>query len=426
MEYICETMEYKKVINNSMHLFAGKIGTMIVGLVTLMILARVLTTEEMGKYSLFLMVVNFALIIGLNWSDSSVVRHGREEYTKTKKINKSFWARMYLFIPIIILIGILFAIFHKKITEYIGIEPKLIILIIAIFALNGILNFINYLYQSTDKINKSAYVLLSQKAIFLICLGLAILNIFKTDLTIVLILITLSFLMAVILNLFFFNYDKIFPYTFSKDHFKKIWAYSWPQLIGFPGLYLINYIDLFVIKKYMTLHDVGVYSVAYSGFMMMSGFLMIYYTIFFPLVVEYKTKRQNHKIKKYLKNIPLFAGIWAVLVIIGLILSRFIITAIFSTKYSESIPSFNILLIASIFYFAAICLLPIVNAFDLILYSQIFNLIKAAVNIIADFILVPKIGIIGAAYGTMLSYAIGLMLTISLIIIKRKTIFRLK
>jgi Na+-driven multidrug efflux pump len=68
-------------------------------------------------------------------------------------------------------------------------------------------------------------------------------------------------------------------------------------------------------------------------------------------------------------------------------------------------------------------LLPIVNAFDLIIYSQIFNLIKAAVNVIADFILVPKIGIIGAAYGTLISYAVGLILTVILIRMKRKNIF---
>lgn len=392
-----------------------------------MILARMLTTEEMGKYSLFLMIVNLALIIGLNWSDSSIVRHGREEYVKSQKINKSFWARMYLFIPVIILISIILIIFHKQITTYIGIDPKLIMLIIVIFILNGILNFINYMHQSTDKMKQSAYVLLSQKAIFLLSLGLVMLNIFKTNLTIVLILVNTSFLLAVIFNLFFFDFKKIFPYTFDKKYFKKIWQYSWPQLIGFPGLYIINYIDIYVIKRYMTLHDVGVYSMAYNGFTTIAGFLMIVYTIFFPLIVEYKTKKQNHMIKNYIKKIPLYTGLWSVLVIIGLIFSRLIIITIFSTKYIESVPSFNILLIASLFYFISICLLPIVNAFDLILYSQIFNLIKAGVNIAGDFILVPKIGIIGAAYSTMISYAVGLMLTLLLIfVIKKKEIFHIK
>lgn len=413
-------MDYKRIFKDGIHLLAGKIGTAVIGLVLLMILARVLTTEEMGKYSLFLMIVNLALVVGLNWSDSSVVRHGREEHVKSNKINKSFWARMYLFIPIIILISLIFLIFKNKITEYIGINPKFIFLLIFIFILNGLLNFINYIYQSTDQMKKSAYVLLSQKAIFLISLGIIMMTSVSSNLTLVLLLINLSFLLALIINLFFFNYEKIKPYTFDKKYFKKIWNYSWPQLIGFPGLYIVSYIDIFVIKKYMTLHDVGIYSMAYNGFTVITGMLMIYYTIFFPLIVEYKTKKQTQKIKDYIKNIPGHISIWIFLVIIGLFFSEFIITTIFSTKYVESIAPFNALLIASIFYFASISLLPIVNAFDLIIYSQIFNLIKAGVNITADFILVPKLGIIGAAYGTIISYAVGLMLTILLIYIKRQ------
>ena len=416
-------MEYKRIFKDGIHLFAGKLGTVIVSFINMMILARILTTEEMGKYSLFLMVVNLALIVGLNWSDASVVRHGREEYVNSKKINQSFWARMYLFIPIIMLISIILLIFHKQITDYIGVELKLIFVIIIMFILNGLLNFINYIHQSTDRMKKSAYVFLSQKVIYLACLGLIFLNIFKANLTLVLILINVSFLLSIILNLFFFDFDKIFPYKFDKVYFKKIWSYSWPQLLGFPGLYIISYIDLYVIKKYMTLHDVGVYGMAYSGFTNATMFIMLITTVFLPLIVEYRTKKRYDMISKYVKKVPIFTVGWLALVIIGVLVSPYVIPLMFSTKYIESVPAFQILLLASIFYFVSICLLPIVNAFDLIVYSQIFNLIKSGVNIAMDFILVPKIGIIGAAYGTLITYFVGMSLSITLLTIKKKKIF---
>ena len=416
-------MEYKRVFKDGIHLLAGKVGTVIISLVDIMLLARILTTEQMGKYSLFLMIVNLALVVGLNWSDSSIVRHGREEYIINKKINQSFWARIYLFVPVLILFTALFIIFSKKITSYIGIDSKLIYLVILMFVLNGVLNFINYIYQSTDRMKKSAYVLLSQKVLYLICLATVLLGAFKANLTIILIMVNVSFLLAVLLNIITFDFDKIRPYTFNKEYFKKIWAYSWPQLIGFPGLYVINYIDIFVIKKYLTLQDVGIYNIAYSGFMNVTMLLMIFYTVFMPLIVEYRTQKKHHMIKDYVRRMPLFLMIWTVMVFIGLFLSKYIIPLMFSAKYAGSVPSFNILLIATIFYFASIYLLPLVNAFDFILYSQIFNLIKAGVNIVADFILVPKIGIIGAAYGTMMSYAVGLILTVLLLVVKKKLIF---
>jgi len=410
------------MFKDGIHLFSGQVGTVIVSIASLMILSRILTTEQMGKYSLFLMIVNLALIVGLNWSDSSVVRHGREEYVNTKKINQSFWARMYLFVPVIIVFVLLFALFNKQITAYIGISSNLIILLVVLFVLNGLLNFITYIYQSTDRMKKSAYVLLLQKIFYLACLALLFLNIFKTSLTLVFILINISFLLAVIINLITFDFSKIRPYTFNKEYFKKIWAYSWPQFIGFPGIYIINYVDLFVIKKYMTLSDVGVYNIAYSAFLNVAAFTMIIYVVTMPLIVEYRTKKKFGMIKKHIQKTPLAIFLWAVLAIIGLFISKYIIPLIFSSKYTGSVPSFNILLIASIFYFGAIYLLPIVNAFDLILYSQIFNLIRAGVNIAGDFLLVPKIGIIGAAYATLASYFVGLTLTIMLLVYKKKLI----
>lgn len=418
-------MEYKRILKDGIHLFAGKLGTVAISIIDLMLLARILTTEQMGKYSLFLMIVNLALIIGLNWSDASVVRHGREEYVKSRKINRSFWARMYIFIPVIVLFTVIFVIFSNQIASYIGIDPHLIVLLIIMFILNGLMNFITSVYQSINRMKKSAYVPFLQKLFYLFCLALVALNIFKANLTIILIFINLSFLLSIIFNIVGFNFQKISPYHFSKAYFKKIWNYSWPQLIGFPGLYIVNYIDLFVIKKYLALSDVGVYSMAYNGFTNICAFVMIIYTVFMPLIVEYRAKKRFNMIKNYTKKIPIFAGIWIVLVLIGVLMADYIIPLIFSAKYTASIPSFKILLVASIFYFVSICLLPLINAFDLILFSQVFNLIKALVNIAGDFILVPKMGIVGAAYSTAASFLIGMLLSITLIRLKRKLIFGL-
>jgi O-antigen/teichoic acid export membrane protein len=171
------------------------------------------------------------------------------------------------------------------------------------------------------------------------------------------------------------------------------------------------------------MQDVGTYNVAYSAFMNISMFLLLVHTVFLPLIVEYRTKKKIHLIKGFAKKIPLFVAGWTILVLFGLMLSNYLIPLIFSSKYSGSIPSFNVLLIASVFYFVAICVLPLINAFDLVIYAQIFNLIKAAVNISLDFLFVPKMGIIGAAYATMASYFVGMILSIAIVMIKKKKIF---
>ena len=416
-------MDYKRIARDGTSLLFGKIGTIVLSLATLMILTRTLTTEDMGKYSIFLMIVNIAVLLGLNWSDSSIVRHGREELVSHKKINQSFWARMYLFTPILIFFVLVFSIFKKKLTEYMGIETNLMFLVIGVFVLTGILNLIEYIYQSVDQVKKSSFVLFYQRLFYVLALLLLFFKIMPATMANILILINISFVLAIILNLTFFDFRLILPYHLNIQYVKRIWSFSWPQFIGFFGLYAINYVDIYVIKKYMTLADVGTYSIAYNGFTMLSGILLLQYRLFFPLMVEYRTQRKFHLIRKYLQKMTSFLVLWVIIVLVGFFLSDYIIPLIFSESYVGAIPAFKILLISSIFFFLSTYLLPIVNAFDFILYSQIFNLIKCAVNIIADFVLVPKMGIIGAAYGTMLSYIVGCVLTGALIYINRKTVF---
>jgi len=415
-------MEHARIFKAASNLFIGNAGSVLISLVNMMILTRILTTEEMGRYSLFLMVVTLALTIGLNWSDASIVRHGREEFVKHKKINQSFWARAYLFIPILFFIILILVIFDNPITAYIGIEKSLIILVVGMFVLNGLVNLITGVLQSIDQMKKSAYVLFVQKLIYLGGLLLLLFNAFHTKLSIILLLINISFLLTLVVYSLRFDFKTILPYKFNKKYLKKIWAFSWPQLFGFSGIYVIHYIDLFVIRKYLGLTDVGVYSVAYSGFLIIQGMLLLINTVFMPLIVEYKARKKFNLIKAYIKKIPLMLFSWTALALMGMLLSRFFIPLIFSSKYIASIPSFNVLLIASIFFIGTACLIAIMNAFDFIIHLQVINLITAALNVIGDFILVPKMGIIGAAYATMIALFLSLVLKIIVVFAKRNVV----
>ena len=415
-------MEYRRIFKDGIHLFAGKMGTVVAGLAVTMILTRILTTEQMGQYSLFFLVINLGVMLAFSWSDSSIVRHGREEFVHTKKINKTFWARLYLLIPLLSLFILIYIVFRNQIADFITLDHHMILYVIPLFIMTGLLSYLSNTYRSIDRISVSAYILFMQKLLFLIGLLLMFFKVITVTVFGIIILINISFIITLVFFMAGFDVKQILPYTFDKAYFRKIWSYSWPQLIGFSGLYVINYIDLFVIRRFMTINDVGIYSIAYKGFEVITGMILLINTLFLPLIVEYKTTKRFDYIKSYTRKIPLFIAGWIVLVVIGLLSSGFVIPLVFSEKYVASIPSFNILLIASAVYFASICLIPLINAFDLILLSQVFNLIKSAVNIICDFMLVPRLGIIGAAYGTLISYAVGLAFSAALIWYKKSLI----
>lgn len=404
-------------------MLVGRLGTAVISLLSLMILSRILSTEEMGVYQIALMVINLALILGLNWSDSSIIRHGREEFVNSGRINLSFWARSYIFIPVMLFFCLTFIFFGGQITRYIGVAKPIIYLIIGIFVLTGIINSLSFLFQSIDRMGHAAYILLLQKIFYIIGLCLIYSGIITSGILPIFLIMNISFILALTAYIFLFDFHLILPYKLDRRQFRRIWSYSWPQLIGFSGLYVINYIDLYVIKNFMTLHDVGVYSIAYNGFTMIGGFIMLVHTIFLPLIVEYRSKSMYGNIRKYLQLVPIASSLFAAGAMIGVFFSPFIVAFVFSDKYVEAIPSFNILLITSSLYFASVCLLPVINAYDFIIYSQVFNIARAVINAVLDFIWVPRIGIEGAAYATLVAYALGLILSIALLFYKKKSIF---
>ncbi|MEM3374816.1 MAG: oligosaccharide flippase family protein [Candidatus Woesearchaeota archaeon] len=417
-------MEYKRIFRDGINLLFGQLASNLIGLLNIMILTRILTTEEMGKYSLFIMVASLAIQIGISWTDASVLRHGREEFVKHKKINKSFWARFRLYVPLLLLCITLYTLFYKKISEYVSMPSYVVLLIIMYFFLMSLVSYLGNIYRSIDVISKAAYIITLHKFFYFIGLVLIFFGVIKSNLILIIVILDLSLLLTLIINLIGFDKSVIMPYTFDMEYFKKIWSYSWPQFIGFTGIYIINFVDLHVIKEYMTLSDVGVYNVAYNGFTLITGFILLINTLFLPLIVEYKAKDRYDLIKKYYKKIPLLSLLWLFLVIIGILISDKVIPLFFSQKYVASVPSFKILLIATFFYFIYVCLMPLVNAFDLILYNQIFNVVKAIINIILDYILIPKFGIIGAAYATLISFFIGTILTSLVVHFNKKQIFK--
>jgi len=416
-------MEYKRIFKDGINLFSGKILTIVIGLINLMILTRVLTTEDMGKYSLCLMIVNLGIQLGLNWSDTSIVRHGREEFVKHKKINKSFWARSILYVPLMVLFLCGYLIFTKQIAGYIGIAQSLVILILFLFLLNGITNSLSYIYMSIAQINRSSYILPLQKLIYVGGLALFLLKVIPAKLGYVLIIINISFFLILLYSILTFDYKYILPVKVNKVYLKKIWSFSWPQLIGFIGLYVINYADLFVIKKYLGFSNVGIYSVAYNCFTTITSILLTVNTLFMPLIVEYKCKKRQDLITGYVRKIPLFAAAWIPIILIGLIFSKPIMILVFSSKYLGSVAPFRILLISTLFCVVSTFFLPLINAYDLIIPLQSINVIKSIINVIVDLILVPKIGIMGAAFGTMAAYFCELILT-GLLIFFKKDLFK--
>jgi O-antigen/teichoic acid export membrane protein len=93
-------------------------------------------------------------------------------------------------------------------------------------------------------------------------------------------------------------------------------------------------------------------------------------------------------------------------IILGVLASQ-LIPFIYSENYISSILPFILLLPGIVFFSLSKIIGSYFFAIDMTHYNAISSTIAFVINIVLNLILIPKIGIVGAAISTLISYSIG-------------------
>ncbi len=161
---------------------------------------------------------------------------------------------------------------------------------------------------------------------------------------------------------------------------------------------------MYFIRKYGTLEELGAYQFLFSIFLKFAMFALIANTLLFPRIMAWKHENPD-AISRFTRSWPHLILLAAMLAC-GLLLFVFppLFDLFFGDKYSLAYPSFAVLICSLPCYFVAHSFVPVLNSYDRVKYVQIVNIISAASNLLVDFFLVPRHGLIGAAVGTFVAY----------------------
>lgn len=180
--------------------------------------------------------------------------------------------------------------------------------------------------------------------------------------------------------------------------------------------YLLMKVDQVMVKFYLGEISVGFYSVAVRLSEIWYFIPGIICGSLFPAIINSK-KINNNIYKKRMKH--LFLLLFSIALSISLImtfLSSAVIHFLFGDDYIKSAPILSIYIWSGIGFFLSIGINKYFMAENKINYIFFLNLIAVAINLILNFILIPRIGLMGAALSTLISYS--MLPFISLILIK--------
>jgi O-antigen/teichoic acid export membrane protein len=228
---------------------------------------------------------------------------------------------------------------------------------------------------------------------------------------------SLSFLLCFIIE---------FMLVFSKAEFngklelnwKSIFKESNPIMLSGVVFYLLSWVSVLMLGRYVSESQIGIYNAAYKIGLSVQLFMLTINIIISPRVADLYHNQKFDELKKFIHHSTrLIAMISLPVAILVLIFNKWLM-GFFGIGYLEGTMVLNIITVSTFIN-------AISGNVDQILYmtdhqKKFFNiiLISLFVNIVLNYILIPKFGINGAAISVLITTL--LMNILSLIVIKRK------
>jgi O-antigen/teichoic acid export membrane protein len=378
------------------------VGKMLMGIVSFTLVVRMLGPEKYGNLILFVTVVSVAGIF-LNWNNNAIVRFGKEEYLENDRLRETFSASFFLAISSSLVIIPLFIAFRSRLIGFIGLNGSMIYMLAAAALTTLFAAQLPIFFQASNRMKQYSYIPLSANIFFLLVVFSMSIGFIRTDIYLLILASIVGNLLVVSLSLTFLWKD-FFPTSFSFQRMKRQFSYSFPMIFGGASQYIVEYIDVIVIKMFLPIAFVGIYSVAYrlQNYLILIPMLSI--TLMFPLMTSLVVKKREEAIDKYIQDYaPQIAFCWCILCIIVLCFSREVFL-IFGSKYKNAVIPFMVLLLGIYFRIFPIIESPILSSYGLIKEMVILSLGTSIINLILDYLLVQRVGITGASIATTIAF----------------------
>jgi O-antigen/teichoic acid export membrane protein len=391
-----------KVILNIVWLFLDKIVRLLISLLIFGKLATHVGADNFGilNYSLALTALFLPFIsLGL---DNIVIQHlAKPDESQSKILASTFYTKLILSV-----LAFLVCIIFGSISYDIHSINFASICIISLSLLFSPFDVVEIYYQSKIQ---SRIPALGRLVVFILATTIKIYFISKDKPLIWFIWITsaeLIFNFLVLGGIFLKSkgVDFLLISNFSLSKVKEMVAKSWPLLISAISVSIYMKIDQLMLGN-VSIKELGYYSAAIKLSEIWNVIPMILAPSLYPLMIE---AHQTGNFKNFdFKTQTLFD----LLIIISLLIMVFvtifapyIIHFLYDSSYNTSILTLQIHIWSTIFVFIGTAYSYVLLIKDKMIITLQSTVLGSVLNILLNFILLPKYGAIGAAIATLVSY----------------------
>jgi len=197
---------------------------------------------------------------------------------------------------------------------------------------------------------------------------------------------------------------KIRDWKFDNDLAKKILKNSWPLILAQAAGYIYLKVDQVIIGLMLGNYEVGLYAVAVKVTEIWYFIPSIICSSLFPAIINAKLTDVK-AYKKRLSNLYVLMFILSLIIAITItFLAKPIMTVLFGNNYLESVAILKIYIWSSVGLFLTVAVNQYLISENSVKTIFWFNFLSMIINIGLNIWLIPLIGLLGAAWATLISY----------------------
>lgn len=377
---------------------------LVLGLISSLMITRIILKEEMGKFAMFTTVTSLIGLVVLVGADQAYIRYFNEEDedVRGKLLKKA------MKIPLIfnIVLGFILIVFYNPISEYISGEPSfaLIVLILIHTIFSIISNFALVHVRMKQRAKMYSGLQIVNKITYLIVVCGLFYFLRNNYLVLVIATVAANIIMA-LMGIFVERKDW---FTSSEKEvntsLKEVLSYGVPFVFSMAIIWVFQSIDRMSLNSFCGPAEVGLYSGAMQIINLLNTVQAAFTTFWIPVAFERYSKAPEDK--EFFIKINKIVSLVMLVLSIGLIATKDIIIYFLGIDYREAVFIFPFLVFMPIMYTISETTVLGINFNKKTKYHIYIAIISAVTNIIGNFMLVPKLGATGAAISTGIAYIV--------------------
>lgn len=402
---------------NYVSLVSNQVAAALLSFGSVWLATHYLGAEGYGGVVALIAASQLVLLLGVNWTSLSLARFGCEEFVETGRIATTFWTRLAVLVPNVLLVFALVPLWLPILSKLLHLPANFLWLVLGLFLSNAFWVHLQQALQGAKLLRLQGWLLTFERV--LIFSAICFLS-FSGRISVwtVACVYFIGPLGASIAALF--NLRKLIWPVAQVDFplLKRMLRFSLPIIpTAFVGFLSTNYLDALFILHFLSQVKLGIYAVTYQlvglaqQLPLLAGYLVM------PLFVTFQTGKQENRTLRFMKEVlPLLTLLWTLACVLMAAAGWYLLPLVFGAKFSESGPLLWPLMAATTL--AGPILMgysPIVTSTSSTYITMFGVTLASLANLLLNFLLIPRFGLLGCAWATTAAYGINAIVVFLLV-----------